>query len=163
MAMEKRLVPWVICAWAVACGDASKFAGLDGAARPDAAVEVGGVGDAEARIDLPSDRFVTDGQPATDGALVVGTDAARPTDATADAFDPLGGCVGNYVACGCGCCGPSPGSGAESRCYYPTEGDRLSSIMSDDLATRGGPACANVGCTLGILYQCCAPIPWTPS
>jgi len=162
--MGKQLVLAVACVWVMACGDASKFAGQDGAARRDAVVEVGGAVDIGVQPDLSVDHLAMDGKPVTDGAMVIGPDAARPVDAPLEAFDPLGGCAGNFVACGCGCCGPSPGSGAEIRCYYPSEGDRLSSIMADDLAARGAPSCSYVGCSLGILYQCCAPTgPATPA
>ena len=148
----------LVVAWVgvVGCGSGLKVPQTDGAVMDKDAVVVP-VGDGAIPVDASGDGQAVDGLVSTDGPPTSIADAPALVDGKADAFDPLGLCAGSYVACGCGCCGPSPGSGAEQRCYYPTEGDRLSSIMADDLAIRGGPSCATVGCTLGTVYQCCVP------
>ena len=63
-------------------------------------------------------------------------------------------CEGQYLACGCGCCG----SGVDSpvRCYYPDLGETLATVRAADEAARASTNCALVGCSLGVLYTCCA-------
>ncbi len=65
-------------------------------------------------------------------------------------------CAGEYVACGCGCCG---GTTSDAVCYYPDRGDSLAAIEYDDQAVAASPSCDGAGCALGRHYVCCA----TPS
>jgi hypothetical protein len=60
---------------------------------------------------------------------------------------------GEYVACGCGCCGGTEPSGAS--CYYPERGESLDDIVSADRAAASDPGCANAGCSLGTRRVCC--------
>ncbi len=81
----------------------------------------------------------------------VGSDSGaadvRGTDAAAI-------CGGEYVACGCGCCGGT-GDTAVPRCYYPDLGESVASVTAADLQTKADPKCAMAGCSLGMRYVCC--------
>jgi hypothetical protein len=77
------------------------------------------------------------------------------TNAGAAGAAPLA-CAGEYVACGCGCCG---GTTPDTACYYPDRGDSLASIERDDQTVAASPSCEGAGCALGRRYVCCA----TPS
>lgn len=61
-------------------------------------------------------------------------------------------CAGEYLACGCGCCG---GTTPRTVCYYPDHGDSLASIKSEDQSIAMNSTCANAGCSLGTRYVCC--------
>jgi len=59
---------------------------------------------------------------------------------------------GDYLACGCGCCG---GASPSHACYYPDLGDTLAGVIAQDEATADSETCANAGCALGTEYHCC--------
>lgn len=87
-----------------------------------------------------------------EGGSSVGGEAGSAGAAGAPSFE----CAGEYVACGCGCCG---GVTPQTVCYYPDRGDSLAAIQSEDQELAMNPECANAGCSLGVHYACCA----TPS
>lgn len=74
------------------------------------------------------------------------------TNAGAAGAAPLA-CAGEYVACGCGCCG---GTTPDTACYYPDRGDSRASIERDDQTVAASPNCDGAGCALGRRYVCCA-------
>jgi len=82
-----------------------------------------------------------------------------PFESAGAAGEPA--CEGNYIACGCGCCGGGPTEA--TACYYPEYGIRLSDAIQQDALARSQPGCANAGCSLGANYACCMSAPQEPS
>lgn len=73
--------------------------------------------------------------------------------ATGKCMRPATICSGNYLACGCGCCG---GTTPQVLCYYPSAGDSLSTVIAADEAVKNDKAkCEMAGCSLGQRYVCC--------
>jgi hypothetical protein len=90
------------------------------------------------------------GQPAGNGGVL--ESAGTSNDAGA-AGSPEEEC-GEYLACGCGCCG---GVSPSHACYYPDRGETIASIKAEDEAQAEDPSCAAAGCALGTEYLCCVP------
>jgi hypothetical protein len=61
---------------------------------------------------------------------------------------------GEYVACGCGCCGST--TPESTQCFYTELGEDLASIVAADEAARSDPACPAAECSLGVRRVCCA-------
>jgi hypothetical protein len=85
--------------------------------------------------------------------------AGQPSEPGEGGAPAAGGAAacGYYHACGCGCCGvPS----SIATCLYPDLGEDLTEIIEQDVARRMDAAsCANVGCSTGQDYFCCAAPP----
>lgn len=77
---------------------------------------------------------------------------AAGAGAGAGGGEPVGECEGEYLACGCGCCG---GGSETLRCYYPGGSQTLASIREADRLAGSSPDCANMGCFMGQRYVCC--------
>jgi len=75
------------------------------------------------------------------------------TSTSNDSLSSVKSDVNSYIACGCGCCGSS--SVSNEVCLYKEKGEKLSKIISDDLAVKNSLQCANVGCSVGTLYKYC--------
>ena len=60
---------------------------------------------------------------------------------------------GEFVECGCGCCGGSEPS--NTLCYYPERGDTLEALRAADEMAAMSPSCPNAGCALGTRRVCC--------
>lgn len=82
---------------------------------------------------------------------------SEPGEAGAPAAGGAAACGGYYQACGCGCCGVQS---SPATCVYPDLGEDLTEISEQDVARRMDTAsCANVGCSIGQDYFCCAAPP----
>jgi hypothetical protein len=85
-----------------------------------------------------------------DGSLDASFDAAADVE-PADAGACFEATAEPYVSCGCGCCG---GVEPYTICYYPSLGERLQTLVTNDPTPED---CSTVGCTDGTAYLCCAP------
>lgn len=90
-------------------------------------------------------------------SVTLGGAMPEPGEAGAPAAGGAAACSGYLHACGCGCCGVQP---SPAKCVYPDLGEDLSEVTAQDLATKMNSAgCANVGCSIGQDYFCCAAPP----
>jgi hypothetical protein len=108
------------------------------AGRDVGAPAAGDAGRVDASDVPPSDAQPSDTRSSDDGS----------TDDAAGGVCSVG--VPPLNVCGCGCCGGTPGSAA---CYYPARGESRDAIPNP---MPSASACANVGCSFGVHYLCCA-------
>ena len=104
-------------------------------------------------------RNLTEGGSNAMGGMIatLGGQPSEPGEAGAPAAGGAAACSEYYQACGCGCCAIQP---APATCVYPDLGEDLSEIIAQDAARRmDRVGCANVGCSSGQGYYCCAAPP----
>jgi hypothetical protein len=82
--------------------------------------------------------------PATGRCMIGARDAGT--------YDALGSCTGDFLACGCGCCG---GTTPNNACYYPALGESTALFQAQDEAVRQSTNCNLAGCSMGRRYVCC--------
>jgi hypothetical protein len=93
-------------------------------------------------------------EPASGGRVSAGGTPGSAGESEAGAAGaPAEVCEGEYLACGCGCCG---GTEPRTLCYYPDNGDRLARIESEDKGLAMSQSCESAGCGIGLSYVCCA-------